>query len=113
MRLTDLEPQFLRYEPADASGSEHYQHVDAIAEADGVMFECPTCFLARGGPSGTHSIICWRPRVPPHVDPKPGRWEFLGTCYDDLTLFAGSSSVALTSGCRAHFFVRAGEVIPC
>lgn len=37
-------------------------------------------------------------RAPPDVDPKPGRWEFHGTGYADLSLVAGSSSILLTSG---------------
>jgi len=113
VRLTDLEPTFLRRKPNDADGHEINQYVDLIDDADGVAFLCPTCFVANGGPVGTHQILCWRPRVPPEIVPRPGRWEMLGSCYDDLTLFAGSSSVLLTSGCRAHFFVRAGQIIPC
>lgn len=83
----------------------------AMAEADGVMFLCPVCFKANGGSKGTHSVICWRPHVPQTVDPKPGRWEFKGTGIDDLTLFAGSSSIKLDSGCQAHFFVVMGKVV--
>lgn len=63
---------------------------------------------------GTHRIICWRPRVP--ITPSmvgPGRWDFEGTGYDDLSLVAGSSSVQILGGCAAHFFVRAGEVVAC
>lgn len=85
--------------------------VDALAEADGVLFLCPKCFEANGGEVGTHSVICWRPRVPPDVCPRPGRWEFHGTGLGDLTLVAGSSSVLLQAGCAAHFCVRAGAIV--
>ena len=108
MRLEDLEPQFLRWKSPSA-----FQHVDSIEEADGIFFLCPKCFVANGGMIGTHGVMCWRPHVPQDTSPKPGRWEFSGTGYADLTLVAGSSSVLLTSGCRAHFFVRAGEIVGC
>lgn len=34
-----------------------------------------------------------------------------GSGYSDLTLRAGSSSVMLTAGCFAHFFVTDGNII--
>lgn len=108
MRLADLEAQFVRRVDDNAS-----QDVHTLAESDGVMFLCPACFAANGGAVGTHSIICWRPRVPQTTSPTPGRWEFEGAGIGDLTLVNGSSSVALTDGCRAHFFVRNGEIVPC
>jgi len=122
MKLTEVEPQFLRHTiRACAPGPdcnvisphtehEEYVYVDALADADGIMFLCPKCFAANGGPVGTHSVICWRPRVPANVSPGPGRWEFHGTGYGDLSLVAGSSSVLLTDGCRWHGFVTGGEV---
>jgi hypothetical protein len=100
---------FIRREVVD--GGEGHRVVDRIEDADGVCFYCPKCFEANGGRVGTHAVICWRPRVPPDVDPKPGRWEFVGTSLDDLTLVAGSSSVRLTGdGCGAHFHVRGGAI---
>lgn len=128
MRLTDLEPQFIRREIRrepklvdDGAGGikevvgdvEYHVYVDSITEAEGIMFRCPKCFAAKG-PIGTHYVLCWRPRVPPDVDPKPGRWEFEGTGVDDLTLTAGSSSILLTGpGCQAHFFIRSGAIVDC
>lgn len=123
MRLRDLSAHFIRREirACDGSGdcitvSPHTEHeylvpVDAIADADGIWLDCPVCFQANGGPVGTHAIICWRPRVPAEVFPKPGRWEFEGTGIDDLTLVAGSSSILLTGeGCGAHFHIRNGGI---
>lgn len=122
MRLLDLEPHFIRREirPCDgtrdcitvSSHTEHEWHVyvDAIADADGIMFHCPKCFQSNGGDIGTHMVLCWRPRVPADVSPKPGRWEFEGTGLDDLTLVAGSSSVLLIGGCAAHFLIRSGAI---
>ncbi len=110
LRLTDLEPRFLRYE-CRADGVHHVE-VDSIAEAQGLMFLCPKCYVANGGCVGTHRIICWsRSRgVPDDAKPGPGRWDLVGTGFDDLSLLAGSSSVQLLGGCNWHGFVTGGEV---
>lgn len=105
MKLTELEPQFLKRQ-TDSDGREVHRHVDSINEADGIIFLCPKCVTERGG----HHIICWRPQVPAHVNPRPGRWEFTGTGYSDLSLVAGSSSILLNGGCRWHGFIRLGDV---
>jgi hypothetical protein len=123
VKLADLEPHFLQRRivpchvgaPGCDTVSEHTQHedshwVDAITEADGIGFLCPKCFAQNAGPKGTHHVICWRPRVPADVNPKPGGWEFEGTGYADLSLVAGSSSVLLQGGCNAHFMVTRGEI---
>lgn len=105
MRLTDLEPEFLK-----VNSSTSYGKVDALDEADGIMLDCPVCVA---DPKKAHKILCWRPRVATSgLTPGPGRWELQGTGFDDLTLVAGSSSVFLSSSpCKAHFFVRNGEII--
>lgn len=105
MRLLDLKPQFLR-----VKDERSFEYVDSINDADGVMFLCPTCFAKNGGSVGTHSVICWQPHVPQTIHPIPGRWKFVGTGYDDLSLVAGSSSIALRGDCNAHFFVRDGKI---
>jgi hypothetical protein len=90
---------------------DHFQDVDTLAEADGIMFVCPKCFKENDSKRpGVHSIICWSPSVPQTTGPVPGRWKMSGTGYDDLSLTAQSSSVLLTSGCRAHFFINNGEI---
>lgn len=108
MKLTDLEPQFLKIEEPNRS----YKHVDTIAEADGIWFLCPKCYVANGNSNvGTHMVICWAPHVPQTEHPIPGRWNLVGSGYADLTLQAGSSSVLLMGeGCKAHFLVTNGEV---
>jgi len=135
MKLTDLEPQLVRYEERvqtwtrvlgdpkawlpgdpteDVTGPRQYHvFVDTLEEADGISFLCPKCFSDVGSPIGVHSVICWRPRVPAHATPGPGRWEFVGTSLADLSLVAGSSSVLLSSdgGCKAHFHVTNGAII--
>jgi hypothetical protein len=114
MKLTDLEPHFLKIED-----KRTYLRIDDIKQADGIQFLCPVCFERNKGKVGTHSIICWQSNVPQTFTPIPGRWEFLGTGYNDLTLRAGSSSISLDSkdefknptGCRAHFHITNGEVL--
>ena len=109
MRLRELEAKFLRRED-----NQHFIYVSTLAEADGIKFLCPKCFKTNNGVVGTHAIICWSPKVPQDTVPTPGRWELQGTGIDDLTLVAGSSSVLLTGdGCKAHFFVRNGDIIDC
>jgi hypothetical protein len=85
----------------------------SLKTADGIRFLCPKCFEANGGPKGTHSIICWQPHVPQTTPPTPGRWSFEGSTLDNLTLVAASSSIRLTGGCMAHFWIRDGEAVPC
>lgn len=106
MKFIELKPQWLKRDD-----DSHFRYVSDISEADGVLFLCPVCFQANGGPVGTHRIMCWQPHVPQTTSPTPGRWAFQGTTFDDLTLVAGSSSVLLNGGCNAHFFIRNGEVV--
>ncbi len=109
MRLADLDPEFLQYEAREGRVFHHV--VDAIADAHGIMFLCPKCFVANGGPVRTHRVICWQPgKVPDDAKPGPGRWTLAGTNFDDLSLVAGSSSVLLQGGCRWHGFVQDGSV---
>lgn len=106
MKLLELHPHFLKIIDVKT-----YKLIDNIKEADGIQFLCPKCFIENDGIIGTHSIICWTiGKVPDDLDPKPGRWNLIGTCYNDLSLQAGSSSVALLGGCNAHFFIRDGNI---
>lgn len=108
MRLTELEPRFLKIIAED-----HWRSDATMDDCDGLMFLCPTCFKNNGGNVGTHSIVRWKPHVPQTQTPKPSRWNILGTSFEDLTLQAGSSSVHLPgSVCGAHFFISNGEISP-
>lgn len=107
MRLTELEPEFLKREAPDRWQCEGVSK----AEADGVLFLCPVCLVAKGGRVGCHAVICWQPNVPQDTSPTGGRWRMEGTGFDDLTLVAGSSSVQIVGGCNAHFYVRNGEIV--
>lgn len=108
MKLRDLEAEFIKH-----LGGGSFQAAGSLAEADGVCFLCPKCFVANGGAPGTHSVICWFVgRVPADIRPGPGRWMPRGTGIDDLSFVPTppkTPSVQLTSGCHWHGFVRDGE----
>ena len=113
MRLRELEAVFVRYVGDDGKSMHVGDPPDvALEQADALMFLCPKCFAENGGPRGTHRVICNRPRVPLREGTYvgPGRWEFMSSTIDDLSLVAGSSSVQLLGGCNAHFFVRNGAI---
>ena len=123
MKLSDLNARLVaRVAPCAEMPNGGSRTVYSLAEADGVMFQCPQC--AAGKPvveedgkrfvRGAHYIMCWfRGRVPDDVDPRPGRWTPSGTGLADLTFVPGEPpmaiSVLLTSGCCWHGFVRNGE----
>ena len=111
MRLRDLHATFQK-----ATEGEGHHKVETLAEADGVMFQCPKCAQGletfdedRGrGVRGAHYVLCWfRGRVSDDLTPGPGRWDASGTSLDDLTL---SPSVHLSgaSGCQWHGWVQSG-----
>lgn len=113
MRLITLKPQFLKLEnsPGESAAAKS-KVVSDITEADGIMFICPKCYMDNGmTEKGTHHILCWTPKIPTEVNPKPGRWNLVGTNFRDISLVAGSSSILLTGGCNAHFWIRNGEII--
>ena len=112
MKLTELEPTFLKWKD-----DSNFEEIGDISAADGIMFLCPACFRKNRGPVGTHAIICWEPNVPQTTEPKPGRWNLLGSGYGDLTLVNGSSSVLVRGepGQPDHWHghIRNGEVVDC
>ncbi|HBY61083.1 MAG TPA: hypothetical protein DEH78_14770 [Solibacterales bacterium] len=113
MRLTQLEPMWLRWKEEDSR--QFFSNVDSIEEAQGIRFLCPKCFQANGGRVGTHQVLCWSSSrgVPAHATPGPGRWRLVGTNFEDLTLDCEpgkSRSVLLLGGCAWHGFVTNGEV---
>lgn len=105
--LRELEAEFVK----DTDGGKTITPVRTLAEADGVMYLCPKCYAANKGRAGTHMVLNWfEGKVPDERDPKPGRWNPVGTSLDDLTFVPGkkSQSVLLTSGCAWHGFVTNG-----
>ena len=111
MTLRELECQFVKLVSMDPK--KIWKIVDNFADAQGVMFLCPTCFQKNKGPVGTHSILCWsRSRgVPDGVSPGPGRWTFHGTGIDNLTLLGDpvGTAASVNAGCW-HGFVRDGKI---
>jgi hypothetical protein len=99
MKLLDLEPQFLRR----ADSGHRLDHVDELAEAQGIWFDCPA--------GDGHKVLVWfvDRGVPPEAAPTY-RWRVSGTGYLDLTI---SPSINLdvpgAVGCRWHGFVVNGE----
>lgn len=130
MKLSELQPEWVNYTGdgglrrfSDKHSRIDYSvtypdgevDVDApesseeIANADGVMFLCPVCFVKNGGPIRTEHVLCWlkdRPNVPADAVPGPGRWTASGTSFEDLTL---SPSVNVDHE-HWHGYVRAGNV---
>jgi hypothetical protein len=107
-KLSELEASFIKL--TDERGS--YRTDVTFADCDGVQFLCPLCFDRNAGPVGTHMVICWKPQVPQTISPTPGRWNHQGSGLHDLTLVAGSSSIALQGGCGWHGFVGFSDVPP-
>lgn len=113
-KLTELEPRFIRYVERD--GRIYFEEVVTLAQAQGVRFLCPKCFVANRGPIGTHVVVCWsRSRgAPDMAQPGPGRWKLDGTGFADLTLNADPPgkmrSVKLAGGCGWHGHVTHGDV---
>lgn len=106
--LRELEARFVR----DCEEGRIIAPAETLAEADGVLFLCPKCFVANQRNVGTHWVLCWfEGKVPDERDPKPGRWNPVGTGLDDLTFVPGrkSHSVLITTGCRWHGFVANGR----
>jgi hypothetical protein len=125
MKLTDLDPQFLKCVKGIAGEGhgrtlpdgttqwggfevDEYHHVDSLSEADLVSFLCPKCFEANKGPVGTHSVhVYFEGRnVPPSIN-NGVRWPVSGTGYGDLTT---TPSILLKGGCNWHGYITNGEV---
>lgn len=122
MRLTELEPQFVRYEngpnPSGEGESEFRHYVENIDEAQGVWFLCPVCFKHNGGAVGTHLIEASfadrgvKDNQGSHNrEGQPSRWSVRGIGYGDLTLLPSILIDAAPPACSGwHGFVTNGEV---
>jgi Family of unknown function (DUF6527) len=131
MKLTQLEPQFIRYETRieqrtfrnpDGSTEERTSpvrysiHVASVSEAQGIYFLCPKCFAENAGPVGTHGCeVSFADRGVKDEDGshgndgKPTRWSVSGDSCENLTL---SPSILLGGGCAWHGHVTNGEITP-
>jgi hypothetical protein len=120
MRLIELEPRWLQYRREQVEPNvwiDNVMHPDGIrtalhtvetlADAHGISFLCPKCFAG-----DHHSVICWfEGKVPDDAQPVPGRWNPIGSGFDDLSFVPGakSNSVLLLGGCAWHGFITNGE----
>jgi hypothetical protein len=116
VKLTELEPEFVRYETrTDVAGPREYTiPVTTIGEAQGVEFLCPVCFVKNGGAVGTHWCgVTFAGRGATddqgshNREGKPSRWQVSGTDFTDLTL---QPSIDLTPACSWHGFITNGEI---
>lgn len=132
MKLTDLEPQFIRYEsrietwdviegdPAtwrergaptkEVTGPRQYMvNVESLTEADGITFLCPKCFEE----NGHRCEVTFEGRGAADdqgtqgSDGTPTRWNVSGSGLKDLTT---APSILLVGGCAWHGFITNGEV---
>ena len=116
MKLTDLEPQFLRLVPPAPGHGTTWLEVSAVIDAHGLTFVCPVCYLAHGGVAGAHHILCWfENRHDPLADRiGPPKWRVAGTGYADLSFTSLKfNSVRMLGGCKAHFHITNGVVRDC
>jgi hypothetical protein len=126
MKLTELEPQFVKYvtqSPDDqfaegrATPAEFLHHVATAQEAQGIVFLCPACFKRNGGSVGTHAIeVSFSGKgAKDHQgsrnrEGKPSRWTVSGNTYDDLTLRPSILIDPAKPGCDGwHGFITNGD----
>lgn len=109
---TDLEARWLKVNETERGAFILLPHEHG---AQGVMFKCPVCYRANGGPAGTHQIVLWlvnpigvKHTAPAHYKPAP-RWARSGITLETLTL---RPSIAVKGGCEAHFWVTDGKIDP-
>jgi hypothetical protein len=125
--LRELEGRFMKHVVEDA-GPHHgrelpdgstqwggfpvdtFHPVESLAEADGVWFLCPKCFVANGGAKGAHTVaILWK-EGPGERFNSGVRWNLAGgTGLDDLAL---TPSIQCHGGCEWHGFVGSSGVPP-
>lgn len=133
IKLTGLDPRWQKYIEGIApdyhgrklpDGStqwggfpcEEVHQVDTLAEAQGIRFYCPICYVKNNGPQGTHIVaVSFEGRgVLPHQGSHgkngPSRWVVAGgTGFDDLQL---TPSILLGGGCNWHGFVGSSGAPP-
>jgi len=135
VRLRDLEAYFTkcRDRPVDMTSWEDtnanpgkttvrgYRHVETLAEADGVWFLCPKCYVKNGGVLGTHMIAigfadrdCLPGSYSQDRNGVDTRWNVSGADIDSLTLTPSIdlSQPEIVSCCGWHGFVGSNGVPP-
>jgi Family of unknown function (DUF6527) len=114
VKLTDLEPDFVRYD-----GEKITICGETFASAQGIWFLCPACFATNNGPIGTHTVAVTfegrgaTPGQGSHgKDGKPTRWKASGTDFEDLTLTPSIKLEGGEGGCAWHGHVTKGAITP-
>lgn len=138
MKLTDLNPRFIRYraevdtwkraigDPStwhergrpteDVTGErEHRDLVDSLPDAQGVMFLCPKCFRDHGNSDiGTHYVeVTFEGRGvrPDHgCHDSDGRPTRWQVAGSSLEDLSTQPSVLVVGGCGWHGYITNGEV---
>lgn len=115
MKLTDLDASFIQ-----RLENGNHRHVETIAEAQGIVFQCPECAKKAerspdGGYIGVHYLVLFfsNPMTPPSwaqaVHGHSG-WEARGGTIAELDL---SPSIGIGAGnSHAHFHIKAGAITP-
>ena len=126
MRLADLDPKWLRWEDrfdgdprikpegGEFGDPRHYVGISTVgtfAEAQGIGFLCPACYVKNGGAVGTHLV--WAGfhgrglkdhQASQSKSGGPSRWNVAsGSTFDDLTL-----TPSIDCACW-HGFITNGE----
>jgi hypothetical protein len=137
VRLSILEPNFVRYEdrietwdrvigdektwrergcPIEpvTGPREHRITVPTLAEAQGIHFLCPKCYTENNGATGTHLVeVTFEGKgALPHQGihgsgGSPTRWNVSGTNFEDLST---TPSILCIGGCAWHGYITSGEV---
>ena len=110
IKLLDLEPHFLKLVTPLA-----YEHTDDVALSDGMIFLCPACYWSNDGKVGTPvASSCSEHRAARGCPFALRRCGFRSArLRRPHGRKAGSSSVHLIGGCRAHIYIRGGKVDFC
>jgi hypothetical protein len=108
MRLTALDPEFIRWE--DRDGKTYLPNAEGLADAQGIEFDCPKC---RSPGHRIHVAFANRGVLDHHgtraSDGRPTRWQVIGgTGFDDLTLSPSIDCTPSNPDCW-HGFITAGE----
>lgn len=119
MKLSLLEPKFVRYETgrtifATADHDGNFTVGVPFASAQGIQFLCPLCFTKNVGPVGTHLCdVTFADRGVPddlgshNKEGKAVRWTVTGDTFENLTT---TPSILLEGGCAWHGYITNGDV---
>ncbi len=134
MKLTELNPQFYRYDRRMTEvemcigDSQTWRErgcptekrteprdwripVETLIDAQCIMFICPKCFIPNGGAHYVEVTFADRGVLPGmgihNSKGEDVRWKVSGTGYGDLTT---QPSILIEGGCQWHGFITKGEI---